>query len=68
MTTVSSYLPAEYEETPCTYLARRLSELRSLTAPQKQYLRAVLAGVRVTESRLLCDQLESQLDRIPVLN
>lgn len=68
MTETQRPLPAEYTETPCLYLGRRLSELKTLTAAQRQYLRAVLAGLRVTESPLLCDQLERQLDLIPVLN
>lgn len=68
MTQTDRQLPAEYVEKPSTYLAERLAKLVMLTPPQKQYLQAVLAGLRVTESPEECAELERMLNGIPVSN
>lgn len=64
----STNLPAEYQERPTSYLAQKLSRLRMVTPAQRAYLQAVLAGLRVTESRQECDGLEHLLNQIASSN
>lgn len=66
MTQTERQLPAEYVEKPSAYLAERLAKVAILNPLQKQYLQAVLAGLRVTETPFECDQLERLLNAIPV--
>ena len=60
-------LPAEYEEKPSTYFIRRLAQLESLSPAQKKYLLALVAGLRVTESRAEVEVAQRMVDRLPVL-
>lgn len=64
----SSNLPAEYQDRPAAYLARRLQSMGPITSAQRTYLKAILAALRVTESRQECDLLEGLLQQLPSRN
>ena len=63
-----SNLPAEYQEKPSAYFCRRLSQMTSLTPAQKNYLEAILASLRVTESQAECEVAEQMLARLTLLS
>ena len=61
-------LPVEYQENPPAYLCSRLTQLASISGAQKEYLTAVLAALRVTESGAECEVVQRLLNRLPLRN
>lgn len=57
-------LPAVYQERPLAYFCRRLGHITTLNLAQMNYLAAIMASLRVTESRAECEVAEQMLARL----